>query len=103
MSGPAERSLKLLRDEGYMAAVVEKWNPHARIRQDLFQIIDVVAVKPGETVGVQSTSYSNVSSRVRKIEEAEATPRLRDAGWRLIVHGWHKVGNRWKCRVVDLS
>ena len=101
---PTQRTLKKLRDEGYTAAVVEKWNPHARIRQDLFGVVDVIGIREGETLAVQATSGSNVSSRVKKITDAEATPMIRAAGWRFVVHGWRKGANgRWACREVDLS
>ena len=105
MSGsPTTRTLALLRKDGWTAAVVEKWNPHARIRQDLFGIIDVLAVRDGDTLGVQCTSASNVSSRVQKITDSDALPRLREAGWLVVVHGWRKnTKNRWICRAVDLS
>lgn len=103
MSSPTQRSLAKLKKEGYRAAVVEKWNQFARIRQDLFGIVDILAVKAGETLGVQATSYSNVSARVKKIAESEATDDLRKAGWKLEIHGWHKVGNRYQVRVVDVS
>lgn len=33
---PAQRSLAALKQLGYRAKVVEKWNPFAKIRQDLF-------------------------------------------------------------------
>jgi len=100
---PTARSLKLMRDRGYRAAVVEKWNPHAKIRQDLFGVIDVLGIQEGDTLAVQSTSYSNVASRIRKIEDSEALADIRAAGWSLHVHGWRKVKNRWQCREVDLS
>lgn len=99
---PTQRSLKYLRELGYRAAVTEKWNPHARVRQDLFGIVDILAVKDGETLGVQCTSDSNVSSRVNKIAEHENTEALREAGWRLEVHGWTK-GKRGAPRIVDVS
>lgn len=99
---PTERTLKYLRSQGYSAVVTERWNPFARIRQDLFGIVDVLAVKPGETLGVQCTSNANVASRVTKIADHESTPRLREAGWRLEVHGWTK-GKRGAPRVVDVS
>lgn len=86
-----------------MVAVVEKWNPHAKIRQDLFGILDLVAVKPGETLGVQTTTLGNVSSRVDKITQSEATPILRDANWSIEVHGWRKLKTGWEAKVVDLS
>lgn len=97
MSSPTQRSLKQLRDNGYRAAITEHWNPFAKIRQDLFGIIDIVAVKPGSTLGVQTTSYSNMSARVKKMLAAEAYQDLKDAGWRLICHGWKKnKSNRWE-------
>lgn len=100
---PTTRSLAKLREEGYTAGIVEKWNPHARIRQDLFGFIDVLAIKPNETLAVQTTSYSGVSARVKKIQESDHVAAVRDAGWRIEVHGWRKVKNRWVCRVVDIS
>jgi hypothetical protein len=86
-----------------LASVVEKWNPHAKIRQDLFGIIDIVAVGERETVGVQACAYSSVSARVRKIAEADTTPKVRAAGWKLLVHGWRKVKGRYQVREVVVS
>lgn len=101
---PTQRSLKYLRDQGYRVAVVEHWNPHARIRQDLFGVLDLLAIRGAETLGVQTTSGSNVSARVRKIGESEALPDMRAAGWSVHVHGWRKASNgRWSLRVVDVS
>jgi hypothetical protein len=39
---------------------------------------------------LQVTSYSNVNARIKKIEESEYTPHLRDADWVLLVEGWKK-------------
>jgi hypothetical protein len=104
MSSPTQRTLKMLRDEGWeLVQVVEHWNSFARIRQDLFGVVDVLAVGHGETLAVQTTSYSNVSARVTKIAESDAIAPLREAGWAFHVHGWHKKKNRWQCRVVDMS
>ena len=103
MSSPTQRSLKLLRKAGYRAAVVEKWNPHAKIRQDLWGFVDVLAIRKGETVAVQACHYSDVSKRVEKIANHENVGAVREAGWRIIVHGWHKVGRRYQVREVDVS
>lgn len=92
-----------LRKLGWSAAVVEKWNPHARVRQDLFGVVDVLAVARGETLAVQATSDSNVRSRVVKLEDSEILPELREAGWRIEVWGWRKRKGRWEPRVIDLS
>ena len=100
---PTQLTLRELRKQGYTAAVVERWNPHVNIRQDLFGCIDVLAVGNGETVAVQCTSYSHVAERERKLAEAEAIGDMREAGWRILVHGWHKPRHRWVCREVDCS
>jgi hypothetical protein len=99
---PTERTLKYLRAQGYTAVITERWNQFAKIRQDLFGIVDVLALKPGETLAVQCTSAPNVSARVNKIADHDNTPRLREAGWRIEVHGWTK-GKRGAPRVVDCS
>lgn len=105
MSSPTQRTLKHLRAAGYpLVQVVERWNPHARVRQDLFGIIDVVAVSDTEIVGVQATSGSNVSARVAKIVESDAIQILRKVGVRVLVHGWRKNSKgRYVLREVDLS
>lgn len=101
---PTELTLRTLRDEGYTAQVVEHWVPGANIRRDLWGFVDVLAIRDGETLGVQCTSYSNVPARVKKITDSEHLPKVRDAGWRVEVHGWEKVKNRWVLRRrVDLS
>lgn len=101
---PTARTLAYLRKDGWLAWVVEKWIPQSRRRSDLFGFIDVLAIRGDETLGVQSTSGSNVSSRVSKITEHEHVARVREAGWLIHVHGWAKNSKgRWQCRVVDLS
>ena len=90
---PTQRSLKHMRDQGYTVDVAEHWQAFARKRKDLFSIIDLVCLGDGVTVGVQTTSGSNVSARVKKITECEHLGALRKAGWRLLVHGWAKGAN----------
>lgn len=70
---PTQRALKHLREMGYQAQVVEQ---NIRIpgkgmfKRDLFNCIDIVGVRAGVPVlGVQCTSHSNLSSRVKKCIE----------------------------------
>lgn len=108
MSSPTQRSLKLLRDAGYLCQIVERWNPHAKVRSDLFGFIDILAVRGDTVIGVQTTSANNMAARVAKIR---ALPTFKD--WlhspsrRVHVHGWGKKGPRgkrkmWQCRMLDL-
>jgi len=104
LSSPTSRSLALLKEQGYITAVVEKYNPHARIRQDLFGFIDILALRDGETLAVQATSGSNVAARVAKIAESETAPIVRKAGWRIEVWGWRKnAAGKHVLRVEDVS
>ena len=102
-TSPTQLTLKKLRADGWTAEVTEKWNPFAKIRQDLFGIVDVLGIGKEGTIAVQTTSDSNVAARVKKIADSPHIAAIRDAGWVFHVHGWKKVKNRWQCRVVDVS
>jgi len=102
-SSPTQRSLKLMRERGYLCEITERWNPFAKIRQDLFNFVDVLCIKDGETVAVQTTSYSNISARVKKISELDTAPIVKLAGWKIIVQGWRKdKSGKWVVREVEL-
>lgn len=103
MSSPTQRTLASLKAQGYTAAIVEKWNPHARIRQDLFGFIDVLAIREGEVLGVQACAGSSASARVKKITEHEHIAAVRKSGIRVEVWAWRKLVSGWACRVIDLS
>ena len=103
-TSPTQRSLEYLRGQGYTVAIVERWNPFARIRQDLFGFVDLLAIRENETLAVQATSLSNVSAREKKIGESENVGAVRKAGWRIVVHGWGKDSKgKWKLREIDVS
>ena len=102
---PTQRSLEHMRSLGYVCQVVERWNPFAKRRIDLFSCVDILCLGPdGDTVGIQATSHSNVSSRVTKIANSEHVGAIRKCGWRLLVHGWGKRANgKYELREVDVS
>lgn len=101
---PTQRTLKRLRDMGYTAAVVEHWNPHAKIRQDLFGFIDVLALGDGEVLAVQACSGTDAAARVRKIADHPNVGAVRKAGIRIEVWAWRKLADgKWHCRVEDCS
>lgn len=105
MKSPTSRTLDKLRKEGYKAQVVEHWNSWAKVRQDLFGFIDVVAIRADckGVYGVQATTYSNAWARVKKIREIEAALVWLAAGNRLEVWGWHNKQGKWDAYVVDLG
>lgn len=93
-TSPTQRTLDRLREEGWMVAIVEHWNPHAKIRQDLFGFADIIAVKPfllrGLTLAVQATTTSNLQARVKKLRGMEAVEECKRAGWIVQCWGWTK-------------
>jgi hypothetical protein len=106
MSGasPTQLTLRELRKDWPLVEVVERWNPHARIRQDLFGFVDVLAVGPAGVLGVQACIGSDVSTRVRKIADHPNVAAVREGGIALEVWGWKKnKSNRWEVRKVDVS
>lgn len=106
---PTQRSLKLMRAEGWFCEVVEHWNHWVHRRQDLFGYADLLCLKDNDTITVQTTSGSNVSARLTKIAACPgALVWLQSPTRRIEVHGWRKVGERgkrktWQCRRVEVT
>jgi len=91
---PTALSLRHLRAEGWLVDVCERWVPGVsgvKVRRDLFGMLDLVGLRDGETLGVQTTSHTNVASRLRKMADEEHGPALEQlarSGWRVVIHGW---------------
>jgi hypothetical protein len=103
-TSPTQRTLKKLKDDGYTVAIVEKWNPFAEIRQDLYGFIDILALHPEESqpLAIQCTTRGNVSARVKKIKEHDNFELVK-AKMVIEVWGWGKLKDGWKCKVVELG
>jgi len=113
---PTQRTLRALREQGFVCAIVEKFNQYAGpfgMRQDLFGIIDVIALDPVRgVVGVQSCGQA-FSEHIRKItiEKAqETTDWLKTPGTILELWGWRKIklkrggkAERWSPRVKQIT
>ena len=100
---PTQRSLEHLREQGYHCEIVEKWNPWRKVRQDLWGWCDILAIRRDEVLAVQVTS-AGVAARIKKIQESDTVAKVREAGIRIVVHGWTKRANgRYALRVEDIS
>ena len=102
---PAALTADHLKAQGFLVWTVERWIPGANIRVDLFGILDQIAIKDGEVIGLQPTSWSNVPARVKKIADSEHIGEVRKLGWTLHVYGWKwdAKAKEWVHRVVDVS
>lgn len=106
---PTQRSLKELRKTWPLVQITEKWNPFAKVRQDLYGFCDVLCCGGDYILAVQTTSGSNVSARYEKLRYLPAvTHWLQSSSRQLVIHGWRKTGERgkrkiWDCRTVNLK
>ncbi len=108
-------TMERMKEHGYRIQKVEYWTPfpkpHGR-RVDLFACIDVLGVheETGEMIGVQSTSRSAVSMRIKKIrdmvendsDENGLNIRAFMIKNRLQVWGWDRLGNKRRLLKVQL-
>ncbi len=114
---PTQRTIRELKNNGRVCAIVEKWNPHVGphgIRQDLFGIIDVLALDPQTgVVGIQCCGGSGYQPHLRKIcsERAEESLAwLSTPGTGLELWCWRKVKLRrggkavvWRPRIKNIT
>jgi len=113
---PTQRTIRELKNRGLKCGIVEKFNrfagPHG-IRQDLFGIIDIIALDPMRgVVGVQSTG-SDFAGHMRKLKEErlqECIDWLSTPGTVLELWGWRKVKAKrggkamvWRPRLAVLT
>ncbi len=107
-TSPTQRSLALLRSRGYLCAVVERWNPYVRVRQDLWGFADLLAIRDNECLLVQTTSGANAAARVAKIRDSlYARVWLSSPNRSIVVHAWRLAGDRgkrktWQCREIPI-
>ena len=111
-----QRTLHALRQQGRVCAIVEKWNQYAGphgIRQDLFGIIDILALDPERgVVGVQAcgTDFSSHVTKLTQERTQECIDWLSTPGTRLELWGWRKLklkkggkAMRWTPRVREFT
>jgi len=97
-----QRVLKALRDAGYFAEVVERWDAFSRRRHDLFGFVDVLAIGIEHTLAIQVTSRDNMSSRRKKMQASPVLAAMHKAGWHVELWGYDKPANRWRLKVENV-
>jgi len=97
---PVSRTKELLEKLGFKTGTVERWIPYSMDdprrkfrpgeKSDLFGIIDMIAIRPGQCVGVQICG-TDFAAHVRKISASEYTRPWLESGSDLWLIGWRKV------------
>jgi hypothetical protein len=91
---PTQRSLAHLKALGYHAKVVEKWNPFAKIRQDLFGV-DILGLKAGLPIlAVQATTGSNHAAHRTKLETEGFVDLWKGSFASIEIWSWAQQGPR---------
>lgn len=107
---PTSRTLKLLRGMGHLCQIVERWNSFAKVRQDLFDVIDIVSLDvdvPG-VLGVQCCAAASHANRLSKVLASDKAYKWVKAENRLWVVSWGKRGARgaakkWEPRIDHVT
>ena len=108
------RTLEYLRSQGWIADIVERFNPYAGKfgqRKDLFGFADIIALGENSIIAVQSCG-SDFAAHDRKILMDEiVAPNVQkwlQSGGRLILVAWRKVklnrggkAMRWQPRIKE--
>jgi hypothetical protein len=113
-TSPTQRTLRLLREQGAICEVVEKFNPHVGpygIRQDLFGFIDIIALMPGKGILAIQSCGQDVRGHINKIYNDRSIITfewLKYAEFQ--IYGWRKLklkrggkAMRWRPRIVDFK
>lgn len=116
---PTQRTLAECRKRGWVSQVVERWNPHAKVRVDLFGVIDLIAIVSlsptdalvppvaGERSGILAIQACAGTSHADRRTKILAEPRARqwvEAGGQLELWSWSMRGGAgarklWTLRV----
>jgi len=113
---PTQRTIRELKNNGRRCGIVERWNPHVGthgIRQDLFGIIDIIALDPERgVVGIQCCGQA-FAAHLRKLTEEHAQETedwLSTPGASLELWSWRKVkkvrGGKaivWRPRIKEIT
>jgi hypothetical protein len=104
-----QRSLDMLRKDGYECAITERWNAFTKTRHDLYGFIDILCMCPHRgLLGVQTTVAGEMNRRLAKIKAEPRSQMFLNAGGHIVIHGWIKGGKRsekpgkWICKIITL-
>ena len=99
---PTARTLAKLRQSGWVAEVVEKTIPRINIKKDLFNCIDIIAIRENRPVlAIQATTMDHRMERVRKSESLDSTKVWLSTGSRFQVWCWRRLKSGWTLHRTD--
>ena len=106
MTSPTVLSLKTMRERGYKAFVVERYITPIRKRIDFGNYADIIAFRKsdkGSCTAIQTTTTSNILSRIHKCLNNDNAKEWVLGGHKLLIQGWSKKGPRGKRKIYQLK
>lgn len=104
-TSPTSLTLRRLREQGFVAAPVERFLPQVNRKRDLFGVADVLAFHPRDRVFllVQATSIGHVADRLARCRVRPELALWLRAGGVFEVWGWSWRGGQWQLKRVQVS
>jgi hypothetical protein len=98
-----QRSKQTLEADGWAVWIVERWNQWSHKRMDLFNIADLVAIRPDRkgVTGIQATG-EDVQEHVRKLMDSPYLKVWLQAENPFFIFAWRKRGERGKRKLWEL-
>jgi hypothetical protein len=109
MRSTSARTMKWLRDRGFLADNVERYNAYTKRRNDWCQFADIIAIHEEHKVWfVQTTSGTNHASHFNQMVRNEKVLKTMKCGGKVILISWSKRGKKgkrklWTPRIVQLE
>ena len=100
---PADKlTREYLKAGGYVVDKAESYNAIIKRKKDLFGFIDYMAIHPIKKtiLAVQTTSKSNLSTRIKKAEGLPAYWHWLRTGSKVAFHGWYKEAGMWRLKEI---
>ena len=103
-----QRSLKLIKEYGWIYEITEHWNHYTQKRTDLFGFSDILCLDGSRTLAIQATG-PDVASHRHKIKENPYVLPWLQAGNEFQMWSWRKLkkvrgkkATYWNCKVSDV-
>jgi len=103
---PADKLTRAhLVERGYTVERGESYNAHTKRKKDLYGWIDYVGLHSDHNgvLGIQTTSKSNLTARIKKAEAKPAYWLWLATGNPAEFHGWYMDKGRWVVKLVRVE
>lgn len=97
----SQLSLDWAIEQGYRAERVDRRDRRSGHSHDLFGVVDVLAIKPGETLAIQAClGDGDLGKHKRALAASEDSVRILDANWEFEIHSWRPVAGLLRVQVT---